>query len=216
MGEIRSVTRGKREDRSVTPCNKWKIQNTDSVRAPEKRNNAADRVPPPSRSTANKPTLVPDRRNSKRERRERSDKSVRSGGGRERLTAKRRWDGAARFPRRRRKESGRGEAAKGTEEREEIAVREFELLCARFRALLSVMLSCFTRYTRRRRDRRNRRKISAASNRIPFSFRGKLLLNETPLYTSFLCLKIWHKTLRLKIHNLFVATIIWDQLYRMF
>lgn len=58
-----------------------------------------------------------------------------------------------------------------------------------------------TRYTRRRRDRRNRRKISAASNRIPFSFRGKLLLNETPLYTSFLCLKIWHETLRLKIHT---------------
>lgn len=139
------------------------------------------------------PTLVPARRNSKRERRQRSDKSVRSDGGRERLTAKRRWDGAASSH----EDEGKraeGVNSKGTEERKEIAVREFELLCARFRATFGNGHLFHALYPSSVGSTKSEEDIGGFdTNRIPFSFRGKLLLNETPLYATSLSLKILHE-----------------------
>lgn len=98
--------------------------------------------------------------------------------------------------------------SKGTEERKEIAVREFELLCARFRATFGNAQLFHALYPSSVGSTKSEEDIGGFdANRIPFSSRGKLLLNETPFYATSLSLKILHEPLGLKIRNLFVATI---------
>lgn len=114
MGDILSVMRGKREDRSVTPCNKWRIQNTDSGPCARKaKDNTEDPGVPPF------PILLVRRQISRPSFRIDGTQSAR--GGRDRIRAfvrsfkrrKRTFNGEtemrrrrASFPRGRGKESG--------------------------------------------------------------------------------------------------------------